>query len=350
MSRWLGREVTTMRKLIAGLLLLTLCSSAAAEGMHGQYIVNPEGERYVHTRRDCPAVSAWYQGGMNALTAVEAAALGDRYQPCAVCGEGDTLTARETQPAEEPDGSAYVVGVDLPQGLYSFFSSDDTPGVMTVTNWDGSIAYQQEVYSGWYETMVIYNEQTVYLPANCQGEFHKGLFASDYDTGTRQLRLTQPGVFRAGADMLPGLYIVQNDGAKDAAVKMTDDTGKVLHAWLLPSGAQYTILMKNGYAVEFSDGCLLRSMAPERLLREGTSASVVQGRYIVGMQLPERDYTFTGREGESLVRVTSMVSSAEDTHTLLPGESWTLAISGWDTRELLVEMVNVDVSWEPGES
>ena len=244
---------------------------------------------------------------------------------------------------------AYIVGVDLPQGLYSFFSSDDTPGVMTVANWDGSIAYQQEVYSGWYETMYIYNEQTVYLPEGCQGEFHKGFVASDYDTGTRQLRVTEPGTFRAGEDMLPGLYIVQNGGAEDAAVTVTDEAGGVLHGWLLPPGAQYTVLMKDGYAVAFGEGCLLRSMAPEPLLLEGTSAGVEQGRYIVGLQLPARDYTFTGQEGESLVRVTWPVSGAEETHTLLPGESWTLDMDSADNRELLVEMVNVEISWNPGE-
>ena len=339
-----------MHKLIAGLLLLVLCSPAAAEGMNGPYFVNPEGGRYVHTRRDCPAVSARYQDGMTVLTAEEAVALGDRYQPCSVCGEGNTLMARDAQPAAVSEGSAYVVGVDLPQGLYSFFSSDDTPGVMTVTNWDGSIAYQQEIYSGWYETMYVYNEQTVYLPENCQGEFHMSLAASACDTGTRQLRVTQAGTYRAGADMLPGLYIVQNDGAVNADVTVTDVSGALMHAWSLQPGVQYTILLDSGYAVTMDEGCLLRSMTTERLFQEGTVAHVGQGRYLVGMQLPEREYTFTGREGESRVRVTSLVSGVEDTRTLSPGESWMLNVSNYDTRELLVEMVNVDVSWEQGDS
>lgn len=243
---------------------------------------------------------------------------------------------------------AYVVGVDLPQGLYSFFSSDDTPGVMTVTNWDGSIAYQQEVYSGWYETMYIYNEQTVYLPENCQGEFHKGIVTSAYDTGTRQLRVKQSGIYRAGVDMLPGLYIVQNVGSVNAAVTLTGSTGKVLHAWSLQPGVQYTIFMEDGCAVEFSDGCLLRSMAPERMFQEGTSDEIRQGRYIVGLQLPERNYTFSGRDGEAVVRVT-VPGCDDEKHSLSPGESWTLDIGRYATRELLVEMVNVDVSWEQGE-
>ncbi|MGN0778735.1 MAG: hypothetical protein ACI4MJ_06265 [Aristaeellaceae bacterium] len=246
------------------------------------------------------------------------------------------------------EGDACVVGVDLPQGQYSFFSSDNTPGVMTVTNWDGSIAYQQEVYSGWYETMFIYNEQTVYLPENCQGEFHKGLVTSAYDTGTRQLCLTQPGLYQSGEDMLPGLYIVQNNGGENAAVTVTDSRGEVLYAWRLQPGAQYTIHMEDGCAVELSDGCLLRSMTTEQLFQEGTAAHVTQGRYMLGMQLPERNYTFIGREGESLVRVTSLVSGAEEMHTLSPGESLMLDISSVDSRELLVEMVNVDVSWNPG--
>lgn len=243
---------------------------------------------------------------------------------------------------------AYVVGVDLPQGLYSFFSSDDTPGIMTVTNWDGSIAYQQEVCAGWYETMYIYNEQTVYLPENCQGEFHKGFATSVYDTGTRQLCLTEPGIYRTGVDMLPGLYIVQNNGSLNAAVTVTGSMSEVLHAWSLQSGAQYTILMKNGCAVELSNGCLLRSMAPERMLQEGTSADIRQGRYIVGLQLPERNYTFSGRDGEAFVRVT-VPGGEDEEHSLSPGESWTLDIGSYDTNELLVEMMNVDVSWEQSE-
>ena len=243
---------------------------------------------------------------------------------------------------------AYIVGVDLPQGQYSFFSSDDTPGVMTVTNWDGSIAYQQEVCAGWYETMYIYNEQTVYLPENCQGEFHKGFATSAYDTGTRQLCLTEPGIYRTGVDMLPGLYIVQNNGSLNAAVTVTGSMSEVMHAWILQPGAQYTILMKNGCAVELSNGCLLRSMAPERMLQVGTSADIRQGRYIVGLQLPERNYTFSGQDGEAFVRVT-VPGGEDEKHSLSPGESWTLDIGSYDTNELLVEMMNVDVSWEQSE-
>ena len=243
---------------------------------------------------------------------------------------------------------ASVVGVHLPQGLYRFFSGDNTSAVMTIINWDGSIAYQQEVYSGWYETMFIYNEQTVYLPENCQGEFHKGCVTSDYDTGTRQLRVKQPDIYRAGVDMLPGLYIVQNDGAENAAGTVTDSTGEVLYAWSLQPGAQYTVRMENGYAVEFGDGCLLRSMTTEQLFQEGTATRMEQGRYIVGLQLPVREYTFIGREGGALVRVTSLVGGAEELHTLSPDESLTLDIGSCDTRELRVEMVSGDGIWERG--
>ncbi|MGN0970472.1 MAG: hypothetical protein ACI4OY_00835 [Aristaeellaceae bacterium] len=244
------------------------------------------------------------------------------------------------------EDTAYIVGVDLPQGLYSFFSSDDTPGVMTVANWDGSIAYQQEVYSGWYETMYIYNEQTVYLPENCQGEFHMSLATSSYDTGTRRLYLREPGTYRAGEDMLPGLYIVQNDGAENAAVTVADDSGEILLAWSLQPDAQYTVLLGEGDAVTMVGGCLLRSITMERLFQEETSAYAAQGRYMMGLQMPARDYTFTGRDGESLVRVT-VPGGEEEHHSLAPGESWTLNISDYATREQLVEMVNVDVCWEP---
>ncbi|MGN1019949.1 MAG: hypothetical protein ACI4O7_06220 [Aristaeellaceae bacterium] len=350
-----------MRQWIAGLMVLMFCSSAMGEhapeysGMDDDhhearaYDVNADGGRYIHTRRDCPSVAAGYQDGMTVLTAEEAAALGDAYQLCAVCGDGESPDAREAQPAAVPEGMAYVVGMDLQEGLYSFFSSDDTPGVMTIANWDGSIAYQQEVYSGWYETMRVYNEQTVYLPENCQGEFHQSFASSAYDTGSRGLYLREPGTYCAGKDMLPGLYIVQNDGEEPADVAVSGSDGDLLDAWRLQPGTQYTILLDSGHAVTMGEGCLLRSMTTELLLQEGAAAYVAQGRYIMGMQLPERTYTFTGREGESLVQVTLLANGAELERILSPGETMTLDADVYDPRELLVEMVNVDVSWEPGE-
>ena len=250
---------------------------------------------------------------------------------------------------DDPAGDVYVVGVDMQEGLYSFFSSDITPGVMTVTNWDGSIAFQQEVCSGWYETMRIYNEQTVYLPENCQGEFHMSFATSAFDTGTRRLYLREPGSYCVREDMLPGLYILQNDGEENASVMVRDDSGEIRHTWCLLPGAQYTVLLMEGDALTMDKGCLLRSMTTERVFQEETSAYAAQGRYIMGMQMPVRDCTFTGREGDSFVRVAVPGQSVEEMHSLAPGEGWTLKISGYDTRELLVEMVNVDISWEQGD-
>lgn len=47
--------------------------------------------------------------------------------------------------------------------------------------------------------------------------------------------------------------------------------------------------------------------------------------------------------------MSSLVGGAEELHTLSPDESLTLDIGSCDTRELLMEMVNVDVIWEQGE-
>lgn len=175
------------------------------------------------------------------------------------------------------------------------------------------------------------------------------LATSAFDTGTRQLYLREPGTYGAGVDMLPGLYIVQNDGAENAAVTVTEDSGEIRHAWSLQPGAQYTVLLTKGDALTMNEGCLLRSMTTERLFQEGTSAYAAQGRYIMGQQMPARDYTFTGRERDSFVQVTVPENGEEQRHSLAPGESWTLNVSGYDTRELLVEILNVDVSWGLGD-
>ena len=194
------------------------------------------------------------------------------------------------------EGEAYVVGVDLEAGLYSFFATDDCKGTMTVTNWDGSIDYQQAVYPGWYETMRIYTEQTVYLPEGAQGEFHLGFLSSDYDTGTRQLYVTKPGVYSAGSELAQGLYIVQNISSANADAWVLGADSAVLHEWNLVPDARYTIFLKEGSSVEISQGCMLRSMTTQWLFQEGTTATVAQGRFSTRMQSPGRVYTLTGRD------------------------------------------------------
>ncbi|MGN0778825.1 MAG: hypothetical protein ACI4MJ_06730 [Aristaeellaceae bacterium] len=249
--------------------------------------------------------------------------------------------------ASYPAGETYVVGVDMQEGLYSFFSLDDTSGIMTVTDWDGSIVHQQEVEPGWYETMRVYNEQTVTLPAGCQGEFHLGFATSVYDTGTRGLRVAAPGSYRAGADVLPGLYIVGNTGSENADVAVMDSEGATVHQWSLQPGAEYTLLLREGWAVAMGADCLLRSMTRGSQFQTGTVASVQQGRYAAGMQLPTRNYTVTGRSQDALVQVTMMDSGESWQQTLLEGESCMLALQG--QTNVLVELVDVDVTWEDAE-
>ena len=72
-----------------------------------------------------------------------------------------------------------------------------------------------------------------------------------------------------------------------------------------------------------------------------------QGRYVAGMQLPERNYTVTGRSEDALVRVTMMDSGESWQQTLLEGGSCVLALQG--KTQVLVELVDVDVTWEEAE-
>ena len=246
-----------------------------------------------------------------------------------------------------PDGETYVVGVDMQEGLYSFFSMDDTTGTMTVTDWDGNIVYQQKVEPGWYETMRVYNEQTVTLPAGCQGEFHLGFATSVYDTGTRGLRAAAPGSYRAGADVLPGLYIVGNNGHANADVTVMDSEGTAVHQWQLQPGIEYALLLRDGWSVSVGDDCLLRSMTRGSQFQTGTTASVQQGRYVSGMQLPARNYTVTGRGADSLVQVTIMESGESWQQTLQAGESIKLALQG--KTDVLIELVDVDIAWDDAE-
>ena len=209
------------------------------------------------------------------------------------------------------------------------------------------MVYQQELEPGWYETMRVYNEQTVTLPAGCQGEFHLGFATSVYDTGTRGLRVAAPGSYRAGTDVLPGLYIVGNNGSANAEVAVMDSEGAAVHQWRLQPGAEYTLLLKDGWAVTIGTDCLLRSMTRGKQFQTGTAASVQQGRYVAGMQLPERNYTVTGRGEDALVRVTMMDSGESWQQTLLEGESCKLALQG--KTHVLVELVDVDIIWEEAE-
>lgn len=258
--------------------------------------------------------------------------------------KGDGAEAAYTQQT----GDVYAVGVDIQQGMYTFMCSDDAAGMMTITNWDGSIAFQQQVYSGWVETMHVYNEQTIYLPEGVQGEYHFTLASSAYDTGTRQLRTEQAGSYAAGKELQPGLYIVQNENAASADVRIRDAGGALIREWRLMPDSYYAIHLKDGWSVEIGEGCLLRSMTTKYIFQEGTDAVVPGSRYITGMQIPRRTYTVMGRDHTSCITVLDMASGEEEKIPLARGEQYVLECGFESERELLIEMVNLDISWEAG--
>ena len=256
--------------------------------------------------------------------------------------------AAQTSTQTEQGSKNYVVGVDMQEGMYTFFADTDCHGEMIITNWDGSIDYQAAVEPGWVETLRVYNEQIVCLPEGCQGEFNLGFLSSEYDTGTRQFYATAPGVYSVGAELKPGLYIVQNDSSAPAGVRICEKaTGKVGKEWNLQPDSHYTIYLKDVETVEFDEGCMLRSMTTQWLFQQGTEAVVSQSRYSTRMQIPGRVYTLKGRDHTSLVRTTVLATGEETTYTL--GRDETMVLDTMTAlNEMLVELVNVEISWENG--
>ena len=246
-------------------------------------------------------------------------------------------------------GNTLTVGVDLQEGLYTFIAGSECQGTMTVTNWDGSETDRMEVYPGWVETLTVYNEQTVRLPEGVSYSYNLTFGTKTHDTGTRQLRIREAGVYTAGKNLAAGLYIVQNEGLTAADVSIIGRDGETRHSWSLANDAHYTIWLDEGEHVEIGVGILLRSMTTQWLFQEGTRATVAQSRFSTQMQIPGRAYTLIGRDYTSCVCITNLEDGSTARYPLERGQELTLNTRDMHDEEWLIEMVNVDVCWEQGE-
>lgn len=308
------------------------------------YYVNPEGGTRYHTRRDCPSISEKYHSGMEAYTAD---ALPQGLVECQICK--DDASQQTDAPQTTLTEGTYIVGVDIPQGLYDFIGNDDASGALTICNWDGSVEKSWQVSTGWQTMANLYNEQVLEVPHGCQATWHLSLETSAFDTGTRNLRLNSAGTYREGTDLAAGLYIVQNNGDASATISLLNSAdGSPLHVWLVEPGVMITLYVRAGCSVGIPEGCLLRSMTRDMLLQEGTSASIDHGRYASIMQLPGRTYTVTGQDDTSFVTVTNLQENETHTCKLGKGESFTLDLQIRDSAEYLVEFKHVDIQWEQG--
>lgn len=343
-----GMDAYTADALPEGLKPCAVCGATALptptpEAPRICFYVNPDGGTRYHTRRDCPSISEKYHSGM---VAYEEDALPQGLIECQICKNNayqPTNAAQTTLTA-----GTYIVGVDIPQGVYDFIADENADGTLTIYAWDGSVEQTWPVSVGWQGSANLSNEQVLEVPRGCHATWHLSLMTSAFDTGTRNLRLNGAGTYREGADLAAGLYIVQNNGDAPGTVSLLNSAdGAPQHVWLAEPGEMITIYVRQGCSARVAEGCLLRSMTSDMLLQEGMSASITHGRYAGIMQLPGRKYTVTGQDDTSFVAVTDLQKNETHTYKLQQGESFTLDLQNHGA-EYMVEFKHVDIHWEQG--
>lgn len=309
------------------------------------YYVNPDGGTRYHTRRDCPSISEEYHAGMVAYAADD---LPQELTECKICkGDAANETVQEIATQSAMTAGTYIVGADIPQGLYGFTCDENASGTVKLYAWDGSVIQSWQVYAGFQETATLYNEQRLELPQGCQAVWHLAFATSAYDTGTRNLRLNEAGIYQEGVDLAAGLYIVQNDEDANASVSLLNsEDGALLQSWSVEPGVMITLYVREECSVQITEGCLLRSMTTKWIMQEGQQESIVHGRYSTMMQLPRRNYTVIGQDDDAYVKVTNLQQNETVTYALSKGETLQLDLRSYDGTEYLVEFMHVDVSWK----
>lgn len=159
-----------MRELIAVILLLMIFASSKADeptrdistGVPNEaqvYYVNPDGGTRYHTQRDCPSISEKYHSGM---VAYEKDALPQGLVECQICKDEAYQQTKATQTALA--AGTYIVGVDIPQGLYDFIADENADGELNIYAWDGSVVQAWQVSAGWHADANLSNEQVLEIP------------------------------------------------------------------------------------------------------------------------------------------------------------------------------------------
>lgn len=263
---------------------------------------------------------------------------------CQICK--DDASQQTNAPQATLSAGTYIVGVDIPQGLYDFIGDENADGVLTICAWDGCVEKNWQVSAGWQGTANLSNEQTLKLPQGCQAVWHLALATSEYDTGTRNLRLNKAGIYQEGRDLAAGLYIVQNNGDATTTVSLLNSAdGTLLQSWSVEPGVMITLYVREAYSVQITEGCLLRSMTTKWLMQQEQQESIIHGRYSTMMQLPKREYTVVGQDDDACVKVTNLQQNETVTYDLSKGKTLQLDLRSYDRTEYLVEFMHVDVSW-----
>ena len=338
-----------MKKLWWLVAAMLMWSCAAAEQV---YYVNPEGGTRYHVVRDCPSISTKYHDGMVEVGASELKS--DAYAElteCSVCKAEASVSEKQTG---ETDSTVvlpgdYVVGVDIPQGLYQFSGAGDQ-ALLTVLKWDGT---PLESYAGsdWSEVVHLYNEQRIRVSQGCEGRFMMKMNETMLDTGTRQLCITEPGAYWTYSDLNPGLYIVEALDAPSAPLRILNKAdSRELRSFTLGPGASYTIFLGSSMVVDLPAGCRLRSFSAEMRFQSGEPESVAQARCLSGQQMPVGAYSLTALPGtEASYSVTTVYDDFQSARKIEANETVILDLMGYET-EVFVELVNCSVIFHVGDN
>lgn len=242
----------------------------------------------------------------------------------------------------------YIVGVDIPQGLYAFTSTDGTD-MLLVQKWNG------EPFSGYgalgdrAEVIHLYNEYSLQVPEGFQGRFMMRMNESELGTGTRQWMITQPGTYWTYSDLNPGLYIVEALETPTEPLRILSKAdSRELRSLTLGQGASYTIFLGSSMVVDLPAGCRLRSFSAEKRFQSGEPVTVAQVRYLSGQQMPVGAYSLTALPGkEASYSVTAVYDDFQSARKIEANETVILDLMGYET-EVFVELVNCIVNFHVG--
>lgn len=331
-----------MKKWLGGMIVLLLLGTAIAEDV---YYVNPFGGQKYHAVPDCPSISTKYHDGMVQVTEAELGTEAySRMEPCNVCGAGKSDEVVASDEIIVPSGD-YVVGVDIPQGLYTF-DGDGRQDVLAVQKWNGDPYSSYGFIGGGSEVIHLYNEYRLHVPEGVQGRFVMQMNMSELDTGTRQLVTTQPGTYWTYDDLNPGLYIVDALEAPANPLRILNkaDT-RELRSFEMSKGAEYAIYLGSSMMLELPEGCRLRSFCREVKFSSADPVVVDQARYVSGPQIPVGQYLITAQPGkEAWYSVTTVYDDMRSLHKLEQGESVMIDLNAFDT-EVFLELIHCVVTY-----
>jgi len=336
-----------MKRWIGLMALLLLCGSALAEDV---YYVNPAGGTRYHAEPDCPSISTKYHAGMVEVPAsmLEEDAYANLIA-CNMCGVEKNGDAPAAEDIIVTPGT-YIVGVDIPQGLYELTSTNST-GMLIVQKWNGATFSSHGPLGDRTEVIHLYNEYRLQVPEGFQGRFIMRMNESELDTGTRQLMITQPGTYWTYTDFNPGLYIVDALERPAEPLRICHKAdNRELRSFELVKGAEYVIFLGSSMMVDLPEGCRLRSFCREEKFNSADPVLVEQARYISGLQIPGGKYRINAQPGkEACYSVMTVYDDVRTLRKLEQNESVIIDLNAYDT-EIFLELVNCVVTYAIGDN